>query len=31
VGGANAGKMCTAIIGHKEIEGIRKVKELRAI
>lgn len=29
VGTGNAGKWCTVIIGHKEIEGIQKVKEFR--
>lgn len=29
VGAGNAGKHCTVILGHKEIEGIQKVKEFR--
>lgn len=29
VGTGNAGKHCTVIIGHKEIEGIQKVREFR--
>jgi hypothetical protein len=31
VGTGNAGKYCTVIIGHKEIEGIQKVREFRGV
>lgn len=31
VGAGNAGKYCTTIIGHKEIEGIQKIKEFRGL
>ena len=29
MGAGNVGKFCTVIIGHKEIEGVQKVKEFR--
>ncbi len=29
VGAGNAGKACTVIIGHKEIEGLQKVRSFR--
>ncbi len=29
VGAGNAGKPCTVIIGHKEIEGLQKVRSFR--
>jgi len=31
VGTGNAGKYCTVIIGHKEIEGIQKLREFRGV
>jgi len=31
VGSGNAGKHCTVIIGHKEVEGVHKVKEMRGV
>ena len=31
VGSGNAGKHCTVIIGHKEVERVHKVKEMRGV
>ena len=31
VGSGNAGKHCTVIIGHKEVDGVQKVKEMRGV
>lgn len=31
VGAGNAGKYCTVIVGHKEIDGIQKIREYRGL